>query len=259
MFQDNKTSKRRANGNARVRTFAERLDEGFGALSELRALLRKRNASNCVTGPNEAVADLVAALHGIVGNVEELLRANHSINNANEDLATISVSGIARAMLIAGSRYEPAVLQAMREYRTAFDNVRRYEGVSLPPDIKADVLARFGQQLDYCCQTLRVLDVEPFVPQVGTSLEPIRHRVVKVLPCPYPEHAETIAEVIAPGFGWSDDQVSRRIEPAEVFAYGPVTASTEKPEMSAVGTIQTPDTLCQLDKTFRSKQRRAEV
>lgn len=221
-----------SNGSAaayRGTTLSQRLDEGFDTLAELRALVRKRQSRVESFQQSDPANDLANALYAVVGSLDRLLQVRRPSSNPDQAQSTVNVSELARAMLIAGCRYEPAILQAIREYRTCFDNVRRYSVASLPAEVKADVLARFRQQLDYCWQTLQALDVDPFVPSVGDPVIPTRHRVVKVLACHESAHPESIAEVITPGFEWLDSG-DRRIEPAEVLAFGPATNAIELTE-----------------------------
>lgn len=218
----------RNGAGSREKPFSERLDESLATLAELRMSLRARRGRRDVATDREPLTELVGSLYGVVASLERVLQAQPHHSSPSEHLSTFNAASMARALLITGCRYEPAVLQVMREYRTAFDNVRRYAQVALPAEIKSDLVARFRQQLDSAQQTLEVLQVEPFVPEPGSRVDATRLRVLKTIPNTDPELAETVVEVLSPGFAWRDDQGNRRIEPADVIVFGPASGDTPR-------------------------------
>jgi hypothetical protein len=107
-------------------------------------------------------------------------------------------------------------LLAIREYRIAAENVKRYQSADLPEPLKADLLARFRQQLDSSIQSLELLEVQIFEPAVSQAVDPKRHRVMRKITSESEQSRDLIAEVISPGFEWINDEGSVRVVPAHV-------------------------------------------
>jgi len=202
-----------------AKTLPERLDASFTVLVELRDLLRQARIKQGIAPPaTDPKKELIEHLYGVVAAIERCCE----IKPESAQTPLVDLAALARALLTAqkGERFEPCVQQLIRDYRMAYDNVRRYQQSTLPEPYQADVVARFRQQLDCAEQSLHLLKVSAFEPCCGEKLSPSKHRVVKVLSCDSSEIAETVAQVISPGFEWANDQGDRRTQPAEVVAYG---------------------------------------
>ncbi len=199
----------------------ERLSEHLEVLLENRRRLRRAKPP---IGDDEAeeatVADLVDAFERLVRGITSLARSMPSL--LPPTVTTIDAQKLARALLLSGhgARWEQVVMQAIREYRMAYDNVRRYSAAELPEVLQRDLLARFRQQLDGAAQSLELLNVSIDEPQLRQPLEGHRHRVVRVVASEDPALFLCIAAVVSPGFSWSEDGTPR-IDPAKVVVYGP--------------------------------------
>jgi len=209
-----------AGPNRSRRPLIERLDSHFDVLVELRQLLRKRKPSgNECDSASESVTELVTALHHLISAAEKYF--HNGLERVPVPQTAIDESRLARALLLAGtgSRFEPAILFAVREYRIAFENVRRYVNAELPQDIKTDVVARFRQQLDSANQALELLKVTPFEPDVHQPVVPGRHHVKRTVSTELRERVNLIAAVLSPGFEWIDDEGYAQVQAAEVTVY----------------------------------------
>jgi hypothetical protein len=209
-----------SNENASKRTHGtllDRMDAHLDVLVELRELLRLKKSPP--RGDNSfGESELGSALLRLVDVVDRMFKTRPADSGA---LAGLSEQKLARVLLLSGvgSRFEPAILMSIREYRSAHDNVSRYATATLPEPLKADILARFRQQLDGVRQTLQLLEVIPFEPEAGQLVEPGRHRVVRTVVSDTPEHVNRIAKVVSPGFDWMNEQGLPAVEPATVLAF----------------------------------------
>jgi hypothetical protein len=213
--------------SANSRTQVEKIDAVFEKLIEQRDLLRTNRKSRAHKhDPQSHVRDIVDLLYSLVASLDRYLRAQ--VADASSREASLDASALVRALLLSdkGARFEPCIFQCIRDYRTAFDNVRRYDRVDLPEAYRVDVLARFRQQLDCADQCLQLLGVDRFEAMPGDSISARRHRVLKTLLCVSVEQAETVESSLFPGFEWIDDQGNCRVQPAEVVAFGPFVPTT---------------------------------
>lgn len=164
----------------------------------------------------EEAGNLDDAFHRIVLAFEQFVLRHRAIDAVSE--RGVEMSRLVRALLLTGNgaRFEPCVLLAIREYRIADENVTRYQNAELPEPLKADLLARFRQQLDSCRQSLELLEVKVFEPTVSEAVDLKRHRVTRRTKSEDEQCSELIAEVISPGFEWVNDEGSVRVVPAHV-------------------------------------------
>lgn len=200
----------------------DRLDELSPLLNELRWKLRRGKSPNGEVDADEtSVIELIDALERIVRGFVRFIRPLPQPLPPN--MTTIDMQKLTRTLLLTGQggRFEPAVLLAIREYRTAYDNVGRYAAAELPETLKQDLLARFRQQLDSAAQALEILDVSVFEPQLHQPVVENRHRVTRVVESDDPQLVHCIAGVKSPGFEWHDEG-TLRVEPARVLVYGSV-------------------------------------
>lgn len=197
--------------NSNGRTLTEKLDSIHEVLDELRERLNRTAGHRQRKSLDEHSREFMDAILRTVVAAEELSMTRE------KNLA----SAMARSLLAVekGARFEPCIMQAIRDCRTAYENVRRYRDAELPEPFKADVLARFRQQLFGERQRLEILGVSAFEPKEGDAVDPTRHRVAKSRKCEAAELSEKVAAVQLPGFEWIDDQGNVRVQAAEVIAF----------------------------------------
>lgn len=192
-------------------TRADRLE---ATLNEVLAAVHRQSSPS--SSLNNEAGDLVDAFHRIVLALERFVSRHTAVDDVSE--RGVDVSRLTRALLITGhgARFEPCVLLAIREYRIADENVKRFLIADLSEPLKADLLARFRQQLDSAQQCLELLEVQVFEPAVSEAVDPKRHRVTRRIKSECEQSRDLIAEVISPGFEWINDEGTARVVPAHV-------------------------------------------
>lgn len=190
---------------------ADRLET---TLNEVLAAVRRQSSRS--SSLNDDAGDLVDSFHRIALAIDRLVSRHSAVDAVSE--SNSDVSRLARALLITGNgaRLEQCVLHAIREYRIADENLKRYQSADLPEPLKTDLLARFSQQMDSCQQSLELLQVKVFEPAVSEPVDPKRHRVTRRVKSESEQSRDLIAEVISPGFEWINDEGAVRIVPSYV-------------------------------------------
>jgi len=220
-----------------------RADRLEAKLNEVLAAVHRQSSPS--SSYNNEAGNLIDAFHRIVLALERLLSRHAAVDDVSE--RGVDVSRLARALLITGNgaRLEPCVLLAIREYRIADENVTRYQSADLPEPLKADLLARFRQQLDSAQQCLELLEVQIFEPAVAEAVDSKRHRVLRKITSEFESSSDTIAEVISPGFEWINDEGSVRVVPAHVAVqmFEPLKTRSPPKERSAEWRAAVPLTL----------------
>jgi len=208
--------------NARV----SRNDLRISRLEKVMSTNGNLNTHSGQDGEQPALPLLVSHLQAAVDHLRQVVTSEARRRDGDRN----SVKSLARALLLACHKTEPAIKEAVEHFLDVKEDIERFE--EFPKHLTHtrfhDLLARWQRQLIHRRKDLDDLGVEIVEVPLGSTFDPKVHKPVQQAEAREANQINTIARVMSPLFVWRDEFGQEQYRPAEVVVYGDVKNAPER-------------------------------